>query len=94
MAGDPIMTMLQEGCPPGRLMRLGWDTPDGSGGGYYIIPDDGREYMDIPMGEMRPYPAFDAMQELSRISGLPLSQMLAVEKEHDDAKEASGERTG
>lgn len=78
MAGDPIMTMVQEGMPDGRLIRLGWDTTSGSGGGYYIIPDDGREYTNISIGEMRPYPAFDAMQELSRITKLPLSQMLAM----------------
>jgi len=79
MTDRPITTMVHEGCPPGRLMRMRWYTPNGSRGGYYIIPDDGRKCFEIPMREARPYPAFDAMQELSRISKIPISQMLSVE---------------
>ena len=78
MAGSPIMTMLHEGHPDGRIVRIGWDTAFGSGGGYFVMPDDGRDYQDIPTGELRPYPAFDVMQQLSLIANVSLGQMLAV----------------
>lgn len=73
--GPPIETMMHEGKPKGRLVHL----RVGSHEGFYIVPDDGRENRNIPLNEVRPYPAFEAMYRLSEISKKPINLMLAVE---------------
>ncbi|WP_137703303.1 hypothetical protein [Marimonas lutisalis] len=73
--GPPIKTMIHEGKPEGRLVHL----RDGSHSRYYIVPDDGREIREISLTEVRPYPAYDAMDRLAKILKKPIDQILAVE---------------
>lgn len=72
--GPPIMTMLHEGRPDGVHLRMNV----GSGPFSVIMPDDGRDYEDIMLCEMRPYPAMDAMHMLSRVSGVLIKDMLSI----------------
>ena len=76
MMGPPIMTFIEEGKPSGELLRL----RVGAHSGYYIIPDDGRDYLDIPMSEMRPYPAFDAMTALAEICQCTIKDLRNVRR--------------
>lgn len=76
MTGAPIMTFVEEGLPPGRLLRLTL----GDGAGFFVLPDDDREYLDIPLSEMRPYPAMDAMHSLSRICCRPIKDLINKEE--------------
>jgi len=77
--GPPIMTFIDEQRPDGVLVRLTF----GDGPFFCLMPDDGREYEDMMLSELRPWPAMDAMQMLSRVSGLSISTMATKRGETD-----------
>lgn len=69
--GPPVMTMIEDGRPDGVLLRMNL----GDGPFFCLMPNDGRDYQDVMFSELRPWPAMDAMQMLSRISGQTIKQM-------------------
>jgi len=58
-----------------RVIRLqgGYDLAANAGGGShhfdntYAVPDDGRDLMDLTLGELKAYPAVSALALLDRI---------------------------
>jgi hypothetical protein len=54
-----------------RIVKIGVDFSADLGGGSftntYAIPDDGRDFMDITLGELRAYPSVSAMALLDEV---------------------------
>ncbi len=71
--GPPVMTLIEEGRPDGVLLCMNL----GDGPFFCVMPDDGRDYEDVMLSEIRPYPAMDAIQILSRISGITIREMIS-----------------
>lgn len=69
--GPPIMTLIEEGKPEGILLRM----KIGGDAFMCVMPDDGRAYEDMMLSELRPWPAMDAMQMLSRVSGYTIKYL-------------------
>lgn len=54
-----------------RIVKIGVDWPEEAGGGSftntYAIPDDGRDIMDITLGELRTYHPVSAIALLDEV---------------------------
>lgn len=65
------MTTIEQDRPDGVLLRLNF----GDGPFYCLMPNDCRMYQDVMLSELRPWPAMDAMQMLSRVTGKTITEM-------------------